>query len=751
MNATLTTPEPTTESQPQTTGEPPMTEQSPVEQTTAPAEQAESPVASPVIPTKGISLWQPWATLIAIGAKHIETRSWPTDYRGPIAILATKDWKPEGVFALSNDAIKQALAEAGLTQEKIPLGGIVAVADLVDCFQFAEGFDPGEPEKHFGDFTPGRWGLKLENIHALPALLSCAGAQKIFDLPEEAIAELTKVLATPTAKPMPGALQDVPTLDWKYDQGNDLWEARSFMPEESPGHPSAFTIFKLSPSKWPVTASSPNLLPEDRPPDFDSLDAAKAWCAAREAELFNASRKKVEADPATVKAEEKVGSKTGHGDIQQHVNKIEKAERYVTECEEEWEAAKKEANEAKKSFDDAVEKLRKIIRWNSEPAPLFDQKAPQAVKKQAENITEAIPATPTPPDDDSWKSVTLEGLGIKSSRVLKALHEHNPPITTFGELSDWQNAKGDFWAKDIKGIGAEGRKEIEDAQFAYWNAHPRASSPPAEKSQEQKADGPTPLVWTEGIREGSTAVEWNAENTAGIFWDEDQHIKSALFITLAGGKYLTNTDDETIFNPDDPRPSHPTLKAAQQWCQQQNDAAWARLHSAKAEPDAQLQPGATNSEKVQPPLVYIGDLGLTEDAVRKAYYPKLLEASRGDKLPIITDTIEVDGVLHIAVTPSLMDSAAYVLIPLLGQRDDAVVTDNDRYGGIAVKRGEQTLWLGPAARSIRVSVNPVSTLPPPEAQAAADMAITAKQTGAAAIDADKAKWSKRGKKEAATV
>ncbi len=37
---------------------------------------------------KAITLWQPWASLIAIGAKKIETRSWATKYRGPLAIHA---------------------------------------------------------------------------------------------------------------------------------------------------------------------------------------------------------------------------------------------------------------------------------------------------------------------------------------------------------------------------------------------------------------------------------------------------------------------------------------------------------------------------------------------------------------------------------------------------------------------------------------------------------------------------------------
>jgi hypothetical protein len=37
---------------------------------------------------KGLTLTQPWATLVAIGAKRIETRSWPTRYRGLLAIHA---------------------------------------------------------------------------------------------------------------------------------------------------------------------------------------------------------------------------------------------------------------------------------------------------------------------------------------------------------------------------------------------------------------------------------------------------------------------------------------------------------------------------------------------------------------------------------------------------------------------------------------------------------------------------------------
>ena len=41
---------------------------------------------------KVLTLFQPWATLVILGEKKIETRSWKTNYRGEIAIHAGKKW-----------------------------------------------------------------------------------------------------------------------------------------------------------------------------------------------------------------------------------------------------------------------------------------------------------------------------------------------------------------------------------------------------------------------------------------------------------------------------------------------------------------------------------------------------------------------------------------------------------------------------------------------------------------------------------
>ena len=44
--------------------------------------------ADAVGPSRALTLHQPWASLIALGVKTIETRSWSTPYRGPLAIHA---------------------------------------------------------------------------------------------------------------------------------------------------------------------------------------------------------------------------------------------------------------------------------------------------------------------------------------------------------------------------------------------------------------------------------------------------------------------------------------------------------------------------------------------------------------------------------------------------------------------------------------------------------------------------------------
>lgn len=128
---------------------------------------------------KALTLWQPWASLIALKAKRHETRSWKTDYRGPLAIHAAK--RPirgdEITTEIDAELVRQ-LGPGEPWRNVLPVGRILAVCELTAIFptgQLAfDGFKAGEPsidasEKPFGDYTPGRFAWRLENIVALDA------------------------------------------------------------------------------------------------------------------------------------------------------------------------------------------------------------------------------------------------------------------------------------------------------------------------------------------------------------------------------------------------------------------------------------------------------------------------------------------------------------------------------------------------------------------------------------------------------
>ena len=48
---------------------------------------------------KALTLWQPWASLVALGWKSVETRCWSTKYRGPLAIHSAAKLPPDWLGA----------------------------------------------------------------------------------------------------------------------------------------------------------------------------------------------------------------------------------------------------------------------------------------------------------------------------------------------------------------------------------------------------------------------------------------------------------------------------------------------------------------------------------------------------------------------------------------------------------------------------------------------------------------------------
>ncbi len=138
---------------------------------------------------KAISLWQPWASAIAVGAKTIETRSWPTSYTGPIAIHAAQKRTAElgAIFEdlLQVDEIRFRFEDAlDLDFDCLPFGAIIATATLVKCVPTDSIPVLTEAEQALGDFSPGRFGWYLADIKRLPRVVPCRGGQRLFNVPE---------------------------------------------------------------------------------------------------------------------------------------------------------------------------------------------------------------------------------------------------------------------------------------------------------------------------------------------------------------------------------------------------------------------------------------------------------------------------------------------------------------------------------------------------------------------------------------
>lgn len=141
---------------------------------------------------KCISLWQPWASLVALGVKRFETRSWETMHQGPIAIHAAKKWNRELAEicltqpffgALSAVCEHRALYRTG---HALPFGAVVATARLSRCIRItSENAAQVDPmERAFGDYAPGRFMWVLDDVRALATPIPFKGAQSVFEIPD---------------------------------------------------------------------------------------------------------------------------------------------------------------------------------------------------------------------------------------------------------------------------------------------------------------------------------------------------------------------------------------------------------------------------------------------------------------------------------------------------------------------------------------------------------------------------------------
>lgn len=136
---------------------------------------------------------QPFATLITIGVKHYETRSWTTKYRGDLLIHAGKG--EEYLILCDREPFKSILKHFGYKNfYDLPLGAIIGKATLDNCIKVKKsdicidnsailenGVKIERGEYAFGDYTEGRYAWKLNNIQKLKNPIFCKGQQRIWN------------------------------------------------------------------------------------------------------------------------------------------------------------------------------------------------------------------------------------------------------------------------------------------------------------------------------------------------------------------------------------------------------------------------------------------------------------------------------------------------------------------------------------------------------------------------------------------
>lgn len=177
---------------------------------------------------KAISLWQPWASLIACGAKRYETRSWapPRELIGQsIAIHAAKkidrgaaEFAQDLIYGQHEPGGFELAEKLAASFEKcpadlfgffgeavLPIGCVVAVVRLETAFMLGEPDEAAAvpaarierrvtvnpmrehcvvPYDPWGDYSPGRWAWLLTVVKPLNPPVAMKGRQGFFDLPQ---------------------------------------------------------------------------------------------------------------------------------------------------------------------------------------------------------------------------------------------------------------------------------------------------------------------------------------------------------------------------------------------------------------------------------------------------------------------------------------------------------------------------------------------------------------------------------------
>lgn len=132
---------------------------------------------------KVLSLTEPYATLISLQKKRIETRSWKTSYRGELYIHASvsnipKEWKENKELMSLVDG------------NSLNFGYIICKCNLVDCIYMTKEYVDNMKKNNYqeylcGVYEEGRYAWILDNIEELEKSIKAKGQLNIWDFYNE--------------------------------------------------------------------------------------------------------------------------------------------------------------------------------------------------------------------------------------------------------------------------------------------------------------------------------------------------------------------------------------------------------------------------------------------------------------------------------------------------------------------------------------------------------------------------------------
>lgn len=147
---------------------------------------------------KALTLWQPWASLVALGEKQVETRIWSTKYRGELAIHASANLPPAwlgrsrfscefadevaDVLKVRRDRDDRLGVNVDSAVRNLPRGSVLCIARIVSIEPTERVRDLlSRRESIFGNYEDGRYAWFLHLVEKFEQPIPAKGNRLLWN------------------------------------------------------------------------------------------------------------------------------------------------------------------------------------------------------------------------------------------------------------------------------------------------------------------------------------------------------------------------------------------------------------------------------------------------------------------------------------------------------------------------------------------------------------------------------------------